>query len=64
MQNKVSESGFDTDAIAKDAVWVSEVRNKAAHEIACDRSVADSLRRRILCRDGILGRLHPMVVAA
>jgi hypothetical protein len=64
IRSKVSERGFDADAIAKDAGWVSEVRNKAAHDFACDRTLADELRRRILCRDGILSRLHPMEATA
>jgi hypothetical protein len=64
MRSKVSERGFDAEAISKDAGWVSEVRNKAAHDFACDRTLADELRRRILCRDGILSRLHPMVATA
>ena len=59
MRSKVSERGFDVEAISKDAVWISEVRNKAAHDFACDRTMADELRRRILCTDGILARLHP-----
>ncbi|MFZ0865068.1 MAG: hypothetical protein WAN06_00300 [Candidatus Sulfotelmatobacter sp.] len=64
MRGKVSERGFDVEAISKDAAWVSEVRNKAAHDFACDRTLADELRRRILCRDGILSRLHPTVATA
>jgi hypothetical protein len=59
MRSKVSERGFDVEAISKDAVWISDVRNMAAHDFACDRTMADELRRRILCSDGILGRLHP-----
>jgi hypothetical protein len=59
MRNKVSERGFDVEAISKDAAWISEVRNKAAHDFGCDRTMADELRRRILCSDGVLGRLHP-----
>jgi hypothetical protein len=64
MRSKVSGLGFDTDAISKDAAWVTEVRNEAAHDFACDRARADDLRRRILCRDGILSRLHPVVRTA
>jgi len=59
MRSRVSERGFDVEAISKDAAWIGEVRNKAAHDFACDRTMADELRRRILCRDGVLGRLHP-----
>jgi len=61
IRSKASERGFDVEAISKDAAWVSVVRNMAAHDFACDRTQADELRRRILCRDGILSRLHPMV---
>jgi hypothetical protein len=61
MRSKVSERGFDAKAISKDADWVSTVRNTAAHDFACDRTLADELRRRILCRDGVLSRLHPAV---
>ena len=50
-------------AIAEDARWVSKVRNKAAHDFACDRTLADELRRRILSRDGILSRLRPAAMA-
>jgi hypothetical protein len=64
MRSKVAERGFDVKAISKDATWVSEVRNKAAHDFACDRTLADELRRRILCRDSILSRLHPMMATA
>jgi hypothetical protein len=59
MRGRVSERGFDVEAISKDAEWVSGVRNKAAHDFACDRTLADELRRRILSQDGILSRLHP-----
>ena len=63
MRLKVSGRGFDVAAIAEDARWVSKVRNKAAHDFACDRTLADELRRRILSRDGILSRLHPAAMA-
>lgn len=64
MRSKVSALGFDTSAISKDAAWVSDARNKAAHELFCQRAVADDLRRRILCRDGILSRLHQATTPA
>lgn len=64
MRSKVSTLGFDVDRIGKDAVWISSVRNNVAHEFACDRPTADGLRRRILCRDGVLSRLHPAVAKA
>jgi hypothetical protein len=63
MRGKVSGHGFDVEAISKDAEWVSGVRNKAAHDFACDRTLADELRRRILSHDGILSRLHPIDAA-
>jgi hypothetical protein len=58
MQGKVSERGFDPEAISKDAVWVNEIRNEAAHEWLKDRTLADKLRDRILRPDDILSRLH------
>lgn len=61
MQSKVSERGFDPEAISKDAVWVNEIRNEAAHEWVKDRRLADKLRGRILRPDDILSRLHPML---
>jgi hypothetical protein len=64
MRGNVSGRGFDVGAISKDAEWVSGVRNKAAHDFACDRTLADELRRRILSHDGILSRLHPIDAAA
>ncbi len=64
MRSKVSGRGFDVEAISKDAAWVSDVRNKAAHDCTCDRTLADELRRRILTRDGILSRLHPGAAGA
>jgi hypothetical protein len=63
MRSRVSALGFDMAAITSDVEWVLPLRNKAAHEF-CDRTVADELRRRILCRDGILSRLHPAVATA
>ena len=45
MRAKVSGRGFDMEAISKDAAWVSDIRNKAAHDFACDRTLADELRR-------------------
>jgi len=60
MRGEVSGRAFDVEAISKDAEWVSGVRNKAAHDFACDRTLADELRRRILSHDGILSRLHPI----
>jgi hypothetical protein len=59
MRSRVSALGFDAEAISKDAVWVNALRNKAAHDFACDRAVADDLRRRILRPDDLLSRLHP-----
>jgi len=64
MRSKISGRGFDVEAISKDAAWVSDVRNKAAHDCTCDRTLADELRRRILTRDGILSRLHPDAAGA
>lgn len=64
MRDKVWGLGLDPEAISKDAAWVGAVRNKAAHDVDFDRSVADELRRRILCRGSILGRLHPMGIAS
>jgi len=64
LRSKVSERGFDVEAISKDATSVNEVRRKAAHDITCDRTHADELRRQILRRDGILSRLHPMAATA
>jgi hypothetical protein len=64
LRNKVSQRGFDADSISKDAKWVSDIRNEAAHDFACDRAKADDLRRRILCRDGVLRRLHPRLSTA
>jgi hypothetical protein len=64
MRTKVSGLGFDPEAISKDVAWVGKVRNEAAHDAACDRALADELRRRILCRDGILSRLHPTATSA
>ena len=63
MRSKVSALGFNVGAIASDAAMVNDLRNKAAHELFCERVAADELRRRILCRDGILSRLHPSVAA-
>ena len=64
MRGRVSGLGFGVGAIWKDVDWVSEVRNKVAHDFACDRAVADDLRRRILCPDGILSHLHPRVATS
>jgi hypothetical protein len=64
MRSKVSGRGFDVEAISKDAAWVNGVRTKAAHDFACDRTLADELRRRILSHDGVLSRLHPIDTAA
>jgi hypothetical protein len=61
MRSKVSTLGFDVEAISKDVALVSALRNRPAHDFSCDRVVADDLRRRILCREGVLSRLHPMV---
>jgi hypothetical protein len=61
MRSKISALGFDVETVAKDAASVNSLRNKAAHEDVCERAVADELRRRMLCRDGIFSRLHPMV---
>lgn len=59
MRGKISQLGFDADTISKDAAWVGNLRNKAAHDFACDRSTTDDLRRRILCHNSILSHLHP-----
>lgn len=59
MRSKISQLGFDADAVSKDAAWVGDVRNEAAHDFTCDRTMADDLRRRMLCCDGILSHLHP-----
>jgi len=61
MRSKISGFGFDAEAVSKDAAWVGNVRNRAAHDFTCDRAIADDLRRRILRRDGILSHLHPNV---
>jgi uncharacterized protein (UPF0212 family) len=62
MQSKISGLGFDADAIAKDAISIASLRNRAAHEPVCERAVADDLRQRMLCPDGIFSRLHPAAV--
>lgn len=64
MRSKVSALGCDVDAISKDAALIGVLRNKPAHDFACDRAVADELRGRILCPDGALRRLHPTMAAA
>jgi hypothetical protein len=64
MRDKVSKLGFDVEAISKDVAEVGALRNKPAHEFGCDRTVADALRKRILCPDGVLGRLHPSLATA
>jgi hypothetical protein len=63
MRSKVSALGFDVETIATDVALVGTLRNRPAHDFNCDRAVADDLRRRILCSDGVLSRLHPTVVA-
>jgi hypothetical protein len=63
MRSKVSALGFDVDAISKDVAQANALRNKPAHDFSCGRAVADNLRRLILCNDGILSRLHPLVTA-
>jgi hypothetical protein len=60
MRSKISARGFDVDAIAKDAISIASVRNRAAHEPVCERAVADDLRLRMLCRDSVFSRLHPL----
>jgi hypothetical protein len=59
LRNKALGLGFNAEAISKDAAWVGDLRNKAAHDFTCGRAAADDLRKRILCRDGIFSRLHP-----
>ena len=63
-RGKVSALGFDVEAISKDVELVRALRNKPAHDFSCDRAVADELRRRILCPEGVLSRLHPNVATA
>jgi hypothetical protein len=64
MRSKVSALGFDVLTVSKEAALIAEIRNRAAHELACDRAVADDLRQRILCPDGALSRLHPSAATA
>jgi hypothetical protein len=64
MRDKVSALGFDVETISTDVALVSILRNEPAHNFSCDRAVADDLRRRILCSDGVLSRLHPEVATA
>jgi|GEM_PF-4043945 len=64
LRSKVSELGFDVETLSKDVALVADLRNKPAHDFSCDRAVADELRRRILCPDGLLRRLHPNVASA
>jgi hypothetical protein len=65
LRERISERGFDTDAISQDARFVRKVRNPAAHdEPVADRAMADDLRRRMLAANGILGRLHPPSASA
>jgi hypothetical protein len=61
MRSKLSVLGFDVDAIAKDAISIASVRNRAAHDPVCERAAADDLRLRMLCRDSVFSRLHPKV---
>ena len=61
MRSKLSALGFDVDAITKDSISIAFVRNRAAHAPVCERAVADDLRHRMLCRDGVFSRLHPTV---
>jgi len=60
MRSRISVRGFDVDAIAKDAISIASVRNRAAHDATCERTVADDLRQRVLCRDSVFSRLHCM----
>jgi hypothetical protein len=59
MRDRVSKRGFDVEAISRDVAAVGALRNKPAHDFSCDRALAEALRRRILCPDGALCRLHP-----
>lgn len=61
MRGKVSVLGFDVEAISRDVAQIGALRNKAAHDFSCDRNVADELRKRILCPDGVLRNLHSTV---
>jgi hypothetical protein len=64
MRSNVSARGFDVEAISKDAALIGTLRNKPAHDFSCDRTVADDMRRKILCPDGVLSHLHPTVANA
>ncbi len=61
LRGKVLALGLDINAISRDAANVVKLRNRAAHEPACDRAVADDLRGSILRPDGIFSRVHPIV---
>jgi len=56
---KIRARGFNPEAIMKDAYDVKRYRDRAAHDLACERAVAEDLRGRVLRPDGVLSRLHP-----
>jgi hypothetical protein len=64
MRSTVSGLGFDVDGIANDAARLSGLRNRAAHNFSCERTLADELRVGILCPDSVLSRLHPVFATA
>jgi hypothetical protein len=55
----VESMGYSSlDAISKDAGWLVNIRNQAAHKTILERAVADEVRHKMLNSDGILARLH------